>query len=143
MDIVLGPDVYVNASVAPGTPPDKVVNRILGQKKAVAKASPWILDRVRAMLAATGVFKPDAVDKQIELIKGLVSIVDDPETFAPDAWAKALTALALQTGAKRVITDHPDLVESGGADGVEFISSEAWMLEQALPPPPPPVKPKS
>jgi hypothetical protein len=143
MDIVLGPDVYVNASIAPGTPPEKVVNRILGQKKANAKASPWILDRVRAMLAASGVFKPDAVDKQVELIKGLVSVVDDPEKFAPDAWAKALTALARKTGAKRVVTDHPDLADKDASDGIEFVSTEAWMLEQAIPPPPPPPKPKA
>jgi hypothetical protein len=38
-----------------------------------------------------------------------------------------------------VITDHPDLVDKE-ASGVEFMSTEAFLLELMTPPPPPPKK---
>jgi hypothetical protein len=141
VDVVLAPDVYVNASVALGSPPDKVVQRILGQKKGQSRTTPWILSRVAAMLGAVPEFKEDAVSKQVEVITSLVTVIDTPGEFGPDAWEPALHAAAKAADAKRVITDHPDLLESDSGD-VEFISTEAWLLEQAMPPPPPPSKAK-
>jgi hypothetical protein len=35
------------------------------------------------------------------------------------------------------VTDHPDLLELETSDGVEFMSSEAWLVEAATPPPAP------
>lgn len=142
MTVLLAPDVYVNASVALGSPPDKVVQRLLGQKKGSTSTTKWILDRVSAMLSSVPEFKGDAVAKQVELIKSLVTVVDAPGKFGPDAWADALTAAAKAAKVKRVITDHPDLLAAENA-GVEFISTEAWLLEQAMPPPPPGKKAKS
>jgi len=145
VDIVLGPDVYVNASVAIGSPPDKVVQRVLGQKKGQSKTTPWVLDRVAAMLnalTASGVFKKEAVDQQVALIKQLVTVVEPSGKLGPDDWAAGLVATAKAAGAKRVVTDHPDLLAKEKVDGIEFISSEAWLLEQAMPPPPPPPKKK-
>ncbi len=136
VDVLLAPDVYVNASVAPKSPPDQVVQRILGMKKGESATSAWIMERVAAMLTAVPEFKPDAVSQQVELIKGFVKTVDVEGEFGPDAWEGALTAAAAAAGAKRVITDHPDLLDKDGGD-VEFISTEAWLFEQKMPPPPP------
>jgi hypothetical protein len=136
VDVLLAPDVYVNASVAPKSPPDQVVQRILGNHKGDSATTNWIMERVAAMLTQLPEFKPDAVDKQIELIKGFVKTVDADGEFGPDAWEGALKAAASAAGAKRVITDHPDLLEAEG-DDVEFISTEAWLIEQKMPPPPP------
>lgn len=145
MDIVLGPDVYVNASVAIGSPPDKVVQRVLGQKKGQSKTTPWVLERVAAMLnalTASGVFKKEAVDQQVALIKQLVTVVEPSGKLDADDWAAGLVATAKAASAKRVVTDHPDLLAKEKIDGIEFLSSEAWLLEQAMPPPPPPPKKK-
>ena len=137
MDVLLAPDVYVNASVAPKSPPDQVVQRILGNHQGESSTTDWIMDRAAAMLTAVPEFKPDAVAAQIELIKGFVKVVETDGEFGADAWEDALVAAAKVAGAKRVITDHPDLVDKEGAE-VEFISSEAWIIEQKMPPPPPP-----
>ncbi len=139
MDVMLAPDVYVNASVALGSPPEQVVQRILGMHKGESTTTRWILDRVAAMLSAIPEFKKEAVDQQIALIKGLVKVVDTDGEHAPDAWQGALAAAAKAAGVSRVITDHPDLIEME-IPGVEFISSEAWLFEQKIPPPPPPKK---
>ena len=138
MDVLLAPDVYVNASVAPGSPPDEVVQRILGKHKGESSTTEWILDRVAAMLAAVPSFKKEAVDPHLGLIKGLVKVVKPDGKHDANAWEDALAAAAKAAGAKRVITDHPDLLEKGSK--VEFISTEAWLLEQKMPPPPPPPK---
>ncbi|HEY8431444.1 MAG TPA: hypothetical protein VIL20_23850 [Sandaracinaceae bacterium] len=141
MDILLAPDVYVNASVAgAGYAPEQVVNRVLGNKKVRQKTTPWVLERVRAMLTAHPTFKKEAVEPQMKLISGLVEVVELKKDFAPDAWKDALVASAKATGAKRVITDHPDLADQTEVDGIEFLSSDAWMIEQQTPPPPPPPK---
>lgn len=137
MDVLLAPDVFVNASVAPQSPPDQVVQRILGKHKGQSGTTGWIMDRVAAMLTAIPEFKPDAVTSQVSLIKSFVKEVETSGEFGPDAWEPALIAAAQAAGAKRVITDHPDLLEKEGAE-VEFISSEAWLIEQKMPPPPPP-----
>ncbi len=142
MDVVLAPDVYVNASVALGSPPDKVVQRVLGENKGKSKATEWILDRVTAMLTATGSFKPDAVGQQIQLIRNLVQVVGKKDEHQPDDWEGALVAAAKSAGAKRVITDHPDLLAKETVQNVEFISTEAWLLERKMPPPPPPPRPR-
>jgi hypothetical protein len=145
VDIVLGPDVYVNASVAVGSPPDKVVQRVLGQKKGQSQTTPWVLDRVAAMLGAltaSGVFKKEAIEQQVGLIKQLVTVVDEKTKHGPDDWAPALAAAAKLANAKRVVTDHPDLLAKEKLDGIEFISCEEWLVEQAMPPPPPPPKKK-
>lgn len=136
MDVLLAPDVFVNASVAPKSPPDQVVQRILGNHKGESATTAWIMDRVAAMLTAVPEFKPDAVTQQVDLIKSFVKSVDVEGEFGPDAWEGALIAAAAAAGAKRVITDHPDLLEKDGGD-VEFISTEAWLIEQKMPPPPP------
>lgn len=139
MDVILAPDVYVNASVALGSPPEQVVQRILGKHKGQSATTPWILDRVAAILGAIPEFKKEAVDHQVSLIKGLVRVVTIEGEFGPDAWEAALAASARAAGAKRVITDHPDLIAKE-APKVEFISTEAWLFEQKMPPPPPPLK---
>ncbi len=136
MDVLLAPDVFVNASVALGSPPDKVVQRVLGGKNGKAATTPWILERVAAMLSAVPEFKKEAVDKQVELIKSLVDVLEVAGEHAAEDWRGALLAAAKEATARRVITDHPDLLEEDDA-AVEFISTEAWLLEQAMPPPPP------
>ncbi|MDH5672607.1 MAG: hypothetical protein OEZ06_10690 [Myxococcales bacterium] len=137
MDIVLAPDVFVNASVAVGTPPEAVVQRVLGKHKGESRCSQWVLDRVGQMLTALPEFKPDAVEAQIQLIRGLVQMVELPEDFGAGAWEAAMVATAKKAGVKRVVTDHPDLLEKETSDGVEFVASEAWLIEVTTPPPPP------
>jgi hypothetical protein len=145
VDIVLGPDVYVNASVAVGSSPDKVVQRVLGQKKGQSQTTEWVLERVAAMLhalTASGVFKKEAVEHQVALIKQFVTVVEDGGKHGSEDWAPGLVAAAKAAKAKRVVTDHPDLLAKEKVDGIEFISSDAWLLESAMPPPPPPPKKK-
>lgn len=137
MDVLLAPDVYVNASVALGSPPEKVVQRLFGKRNAKVAATPWIMERVRAMLAAIPEFRPDALDAQIKQIQGLVSVAADDGVFGPDAWEDALVAAAKGAKAERVITDHPDLLALA-SPAVEFISTESWLFEQSMPPPAPP-----
>lgn len=136
MEIILAPDIYVNASVALGSAPDQVARRVLSPKRGKNKTSEWVLSRVQQMLKAIPSFKGDAVDAQLSLIRGLVDIVSVPE-LPSDAWADALVATARAAGAQRVVTDHPDLLQLETAEGVEFMSSEAWLLEAATPPPAP------
>jgi hypothetical protein len=137
MDIILAPDVYVNASVALGTPPEAVVQRVLGKHKGQSKTTEWILDRVGQFLRAIPEFKGDAVDQQLAVIKGLVQVVSTTDKHGPEAWEEALVAGAKAAGAKRVVTDHPDLLKMESSDGIEFISSENWLVEATTPPPPP------
>lgn len=137
MDIILAPDVYVNASVAPATTPDRVVQRVLGQHKGESKATEWILARVASMLGALPAFKADAVKGQVDLIRSFVKVVPGAESFKPDSWADALVASARAAGVGRVVTDHPDLLRLENSRGVEFISTEAWLLEVTTPPPVP------
>jgi hypothetical protein len=141
MNVLLAPDVYVNASVALGSPPEQVVQRMLGRqndKSGRAKTTEWVLARVKHMLGALPEFKHDAVDKQLTLIRSLVDVVADGSQFAPGEWEAALVAGAQRTGVKRVVTDHPDLLEKEQSGGVEFVSSEAFLIELITPPPPPP-----
>jgi hypothetical protein len=129
--------VYVNASVALGSPPEQVVQRVLGRQKNRSKATEWVLARVKHMLSALPEFKHDAVDQQLKLIRSLVDIVDDSSQHAPGEWEAALVAAAKKAGVKRVITDHPDLLEKEQSGGVEFVSSEAFLIELTTPPPAP------
>ena len=135
MDVVLAPDIYVNASVSLGSPPEHVVRRALGGP-ARAKASAWVLERVESMLHALPDFKDDAVAEQMTAIRGLVEVVETDEFFIED-WVQALVALAKAAGVSRVLTDHPDLLATGARQDVEFVSSDSWLVEQAAPPPPP------
>ena len=137
LDIILAPDVYVNASVALGSPPDKVVQRVLGQHKGESKTTEWILDRIKAMLASVPEFKKEAVEDQIALIKNFVEVVDDPKKHDPGAWDEALVAAAKAANVRMVITDHPDLLALGSKDDVEFLSTENWLVELSIPPPVP------
>ncbi|MBX3251616.1 MAG: hypothetical protein KF901_30840 [Myxococcales bacterium] len=137
-DIFLAPDVFVNASVALGSPPEHVVRRVLGGGAKV-KTTEWVLDRIEAMLNNVEAFKKEAVTAQMSTIRGLVEIVDGG-AHGPDAWAPALAAGARAAGASRVITDHPDLADQSEIDGVSFISSDAWLVEVTTPPPPPGTK---
>ena len=139
MNVLLAPDVYVNASVALGSPPEQVVQRVLGRKEKKAKTTEWGLARVKHMLWALPAFKDDAVDQQLRLIRSLVDVLRDAAQFAPGEWEPALVAAAKSVGVKRVVTDHPDLLEKEQSGGVEFVSSEAFLLELAVPPPAPPV----
>jgi hypothetical protein len=134
--VILGPDIYVNASIALGSPPEQVARRVL-RDKATGATTEWILDRVRQMLARIPGFKDDAVEGQLSLIRDLVQVVSDNRAHSPEAWEEALVAAAKLAGARRVITDHPDLLQLESSEGVEFISSEAWLLEVGTPPPPP------
>jgi len=135
MDVVLAPDIYVNASVALGSPPEHAVRRAFGGP-GKPKTSRWVMERVESMLHAIPEFKDDSVAQQVATIRGLVDIVETGEFFIED-WDKALVALAKSAGVGRVLTDHPDLLASKKADGVEFVSSDNWLGEQATPPPPP------
>ena len=81
MDVVLAPDIYVNASIALGTSPERVVRRVLGGP-VKAKASAWVLERVESMLHALPEFKDDAVEQQMKTIRGLVDIVERGDFFA-------------------------------------------------------------
>jgi len=137
LDIILAPDVYVNASVALGSTPDKVVQRVLGQHKGESKTTNWILDRVRAMLGSIPAFKKEAVEDQIALIRQFVQVVEDPEEHGPGAWDDALVAAAKAAGVRMVLTDHPDLLALGSKDDVGFVSTENWLLELSIPPPVP------
>lgn len=139
MDVVLAPDIYVNASVALGSPPEHVIRRALGGP-ARAKASEWVLERVESMLRAIPDFKDAAVSEQMTTIRGLVDVVETDAFFIED-WDKALVALAQAAGVNRVLTDHPDLLATTGRQGVEFVSSDNWLVEQMTPPPPPPPRP--
>lgn len=138
MDIILAPDVYVNASVALGSPPEQVVQRVLGKHKGESKSTEWILSRVKQMLRALPAFKGDAVDHQLEVIRGFIQVVATDGEFGADAWEPALVAAAKAAGAKRVVTDHPDLLQKETSDGIEFIPTEAWLVEVTTPPPAPP-----
>lgn len=135
MDIILAPDVYVNASVAPGTNPDRVVQRVLGQHKGECRATEWLLSLVGSMLEEIPSFRPEAVGGQVELIRSLVEVVPGANDVGPDAWEKGLVATAKAAGVLRVVTDHPDLLRLESSDGVEFISTEAWLFETTTPPP--------
>ncbi|MCZ7682744.1 MAG: hypothetical protein M5U28_29705 [Sandaracinaceae bacterium] len=97
-----------------------------------------MLDRVRSMLTAHPTFKKDAIEAQMKLITDLVDVVELKKDFKAEAWKDALVASAKAAGAKRIITDHPDLADQTEVDGIEFLSSDAWMIEQQTPPPPPP-----
>jgi hypothetical protein len=138
MKILLAPDVYVNASVAgAGLAPAQVVNRVLGNEKMRHKTSDWVLVTTESMLKAHPHFKEDAIEPQMKLIRDLVDIIE-PDEHAADDWGGALVAAARAADVTRVITDHPDLADKDEIDGVEFLSSDAWMIEQTTPPPPPP-----
>ncbi len=134
-DIILGPDVYVNASVALGSPPEHVVRRVLKPGKKT-KTSEWILKMVSAMLNNVEAFKKEAVDQQMSTIRQFVEVVEEAEHPADD-WGPALVAAAKAAGVERVVTDHPDLADKDEIDGIELISSDAWLVEQTTPPPPP------
>lgn len=137
--ILLAPDVYVNASVAgTGLAPEQVVNRVLGNKSMKQRTTDWVLDRAHAMLEAHPTFKKEAVEPQMKLIRDLVEVVPLKKEFDANAWVDALVASAKAAGVKRVVTDHPDLADKTEVDGIEFLSSDAWMIEQQTPPPPPP-----
>jgi hypothetical protein len=94
------------------------------------------MERVESMLHAIPEFKSDAVAQQMTTIRSLVEVVETGEFFIED-WDKALVALAKAAGVGRVLTDHPDLLASKNVEGVEFVSSDHWLGEQATPPPPP------
>jgi len=140
MDVVLAPDIYVNASVALGSPPEHVVRRAFGGRSGGGpgkpKASGWVMERVESMLRAIPEFKDGAVAQQMATLRSLVDVVPTEEFFIED-WDKALVALAKAAGVGRVLTDHPDLLASKTVGGVEFVSSDTWLGEQAAPPPPP------
>lgn len=135
MDVIIAPDVFVNASLALGSPPEQVARRLLGGAQK-AKTSSWVLDRIEAMLHGSKAFKPDAVTVQMHTIRALTEVVDR-QTFEPKAWPEALASLAKSAGVKRVLTDHPDLMEQAPVDGIEFVSTETWLFERQIPPPPP------
>ncbi len=138
MKILLAPDVYVNASVAgSGLAPAQVVDRVLRSKDGRHKTSDWVLTTTEAMLKAHPQFKEEAVEPQMKIIRELVDIIE-PDEHAADDWGAALVAAARAAEVERVITDHPDLADKDEIDGVEFLSSDAWMIEQTTPPPPPP-----
>ena len=75
MDILLGPDVFVNASVALGSPPEQVVKRVLGKPGGKHKTTEWVLSRIAAILGAIPSFKQEMIEPQMQLIRNLVEIV--------------------------------------------------------------------
>jgi hypothetical protein len=138
MDVLLAPDVFVNASVSLGSPPEQVVQRVLGRKKGKSKTSEWVLARVRHMLSSVPEFKKAAVDEQLTLIRSMLEVLPSDQSYAPGEWEQALCAAAKQAGVTRVVTDHPDLLEHESSDGIEFVSTDTFLIELAMPPPPPP-----
>jgi len=142
VDILLAPDVFVNASVAPGTPPEHIARRVLGKPGDKPKTTRWVMTWTRALLSKTPGFKADAVDAQMKTIEGLCDIVELQDKTPEGDWVKGLVASAKAAKLKRVVTDHPDLADKTEVDGVAFLSSEAWLVEQTTPPPPPPPKKK-
>lgn len=140
MDVLIGPDVFVNASIAPGTAPEQVARRVLGKPGAKPKSTTWVLHWVELMLSKAPGFKAEMTKPQVDLIKGLLEVVET-KTDEMD-WTKALVASAKAAGVKRVMTDHPDLADKTEVDGIQFLSTEAWLLEATTPPPPPPPKKK-
>lgn len=140
VDILLAPDVYVNASVAPGSLPDRVVQRVLGKHKGECAATEWILGRIAAILTSLPEFKSEAVAGHVALIRSLVRVVPGASSFGAEAWKDALVAAARAGKVSRVVTDHPDLLAVDSAEGVDFISTENWLVEVTTPPPPPPAK---
>mgnify|MGYP001588100129 CR=1 FL=1 len=137
MDVLLAPDVFVNASVSLGSPPEQVVQRVLGRKKGKSKTSEWVLARVRHMLSSVPEFKTAAVDEQLTLIRSMLEVLPSDQSHAPGEWEQALCAAAKQAGVTRVVTDHPDLLELETSDGIEFVSTDTFLIELAMPPPPP------
>ncbi len=137
MPLVLAPDVLVNASVALGEAPQRVVDRLLTMGASETAVSPWVLERTEAMLRAVPTFKADAVGPHVAHISSLVTLVKPDGTFGPDAWQDALIATAKAAGADRILTDHPDLLEAGFVDDIEFVACESFLLEATMPPPPP------
>ncbi|MFT3924901.1 MAG: hypothetical protein QM778_20365 [Myxococcales bacterium] len=137
MDIILAPDVYVNASVAPGTFPDRVVQRVLGKHRGESVATEWVLGRIEYILGTLPEFKRDSIAQQVKLIRSLVKVIPGNSDFPADAWEKALVSAAKASKATRVVTDHPDLLAKESSDGIEFVSSEAWLFEVTQPPPVP------
>lgn len=142
LDILLGPDVFVNASVAAGTPPEHIARRVLGKPGAKPKSTRWVMTWVRALLTKAPGFRADHVDEQMKTIEGLLEIVELQDKTPEGDWVKGLVASAKAAGLKRVVTDHPDLADKTEVDGIVFLSSEAWLVEQTTPPPPPPPKKK-
>jgi hypothetical protein len=140
LDVLIGPDVFVNASVALGSPPEQVARRVLGKPGSKPKSTTWVLHWVEILLSKAPGFRADHVKPQVDLIRGLVDITET-KTDEVD-WVKGLLASAKACGLARVMTDHPDLADKTEVDGVQFLSSEAWLLEQTTPPPPPPPKSK-
>jgi len=138
MDVLLAPDVFVNASVSLGSPPEQVVQRVLGRKKGKSKTSEWVLARVRHMLSSVPEFKTAAVDEQLTLIRSMLEVLPSDQSYAPGEWEQALVAAAKQAGVARVVTDHPDLLEHETSDGIEFVSTDTYLIELSMPPPPPP-----
>ena len=139
--LLLGPDIIVNASVALGSPPDQVVKRVFAKPDPKAKTTDWVISRISGMLSSIPSFKPESLEPQMKLIAGLFDVTDLEEEFGPDAWVDALVASAKAVDVTRVITDHPDLADKDEVDGIEFMSSDAWLIEQTTPPPPPPTPP--
>jgi pterin-4a-carbinolamine dehydratase len=135
MDVVLAPDIYVNASIALGSSPERAVRRAFGGP-VKPKTSIWVMERVESMLHALPEFKDDAVAQQMTTIRGLVDVIETKKFFIED-WNEALVALAEAAEVARVLTDHPDLLANNGKAGVEFVSSDDWLGEQLTPPPPP------
>lgn len=141
VDVLIGPDVFVNASVALGSPPEQVARRVLGKPGTKPKTTTWVMGWVETLLGKAPGFKAENVKPQVDLIRGLLDVVEikgAPETD----WVKGLVASAKAAGYKRVLTDHPDLADKTEVDGIAFVSSEAWLVEQTTPPPPPPPKKK-
>ena len=132
----LAPDIFVNASVALGSPPEHIARRVLVPGKRIP-SSVWVLERVEAMLSSIPEFKPDAVAQQMSTIREFVDVVELSETYGAEQWREALVAAAKASKSDRVVTDHPDLLEVDEVDGVRFVSSDAWMVEATMPPPPP------
>ncbi|MFN7698466.1 MAG: hypothetical protein ACK5U8_11245 [Deltaproteobacteria bacterium] len=138
MDVLIGPDVFVNASVAPGSPPEQVARRVLGKPGSKPRTTAWVLRWVELLLAKTPGFKAESIQPQLDLIRGLVEVVEGDT--AENDWTQGLVASAKAVGLKRVMTDHPDLADKTEVDGIQFLSTDAWLLEATTPPPPPPPK---
>ncbi len=140
VDILLAPDVFVNASVAAGTPPEHIARRVLGRPGEKPKTTRWVMTWTRAILSKVPDFKAEAVEAQMKTIEGLLDIVEVQDATPEGDWVKGLVASAKAAGLKRVVTDHPDLADKTEVDGITFVSSDAWLVEQTTPPPPPPPK---
>ena len=125
LDILLGPDVFVNASVALGSPPEQVARRVLGKPGSKPKTTKWVLSWIKALLDKTPGFKHEAVTAQMKTIEGLLEVVEVLQEQQP----RGLLGIVELRGATRLFPeDVVDVLEGlfehlGHPCGAELVAN--------------------